>query len=211
MSLLNLSAGEMREGLLKGDFNAVELTEAHLERIAATNEDFGSFLVVSPDRALASAKAADLLIKEKGDSSPTLCGIPVSIKDMLLEQGVESRAASKILSGFIPPYSSTAVNHLKNKGAVILGRTNQDEFGMGSSNENSAFSPVKNPWDRSKVPGGSSGGSAAAVALCQSAISLGTDTGGSVRQPASLTGTVGIKPTYGAHQPSRGHRFCFLT
>lgn len=197
MSLLCLSVKEMREGLLRKDFSAKELTEAHLTRIRETNPNYNSFILVSEDRARLAAARADERLEQEREAAPELCGIPLGLKDMILEEGVESRAASKILEGFIPPYSSTAVQKLQKAGAVILGRCNQDEFGMGSSNENSAYGPVKNPWNETKVPGGSSGGSATAVALGQVPLSLGTDTGGSVRQPAAFCGCVGVKPTYG--------------
>lgn len=195
--LISLSIREMRAGLLRGDFSASELTEAHLTRIEATNPQFNSFLRVTADDARIQAKNADALLRSEKTNAPALAGIPIAIKDMLVTKGVETTCASKILKGFIPPYDGTAVARLKERGAVLLGKTNLDEFAMGSSNENSAFGPVKNPWDISRVPGGSSGGSAAAVSLGQAPIALGTDTGGSIRQPAALCGIVGVKPTYG--------------
>ncbi len=187
----------MRQGLLKRDFSAAELTDAHLARIAATNKEFNSFISVTEPAAREAAKLADKTLADKGEASPLLTGIPVAVKDMIITKGVETTCGSKILSGFIPPYDSTAVARLKAGGAVVLGKTNLDEFAMGSSNEHSAYGPVKNPWDKKRVPGGSSGGSAVAVSLGQAPLSLGTDTGGSIRQPAGLTGVVGMKPTYG--------------
>ena len=187
----------MRQGLLKRDFNALELADAHLARIEKTNPEFNSFIRVTAKEAHDAAKLADESLKRDGDKTPLLTGIPVAVKDMIVTEGIETTCASKILNGFIPPYDSTVVARLKKAGAVIVGKTNMDEFAMGSSNEHSAYGPVKNPWDKTRVPGGSSGGSAAAVSLGQAPLSLGTDTGGSIRQPASLTGVVGLKPTYG--------------
>ena len=198
MSTLNsLSVLEMREGLLQGDFTPQDLCAAHLERIHDTNEVFNSFITVSDADAQKAAEAAAKRLKSEREKSPLLTGIPVAIKDMIVTKGIETTCASKILKGFIPPYDATAVSKLKQQGAVIVGKTNLDEFAMGGSNEHSAFGPVKNPWDISRVPGGSSGGSAVAVSLGQAPLSLGTDTGGSIRQPASFTGVVGLKPTYG--------------
>jgi len=187
----------MRQGLLKRDFSAVELADAHLARIENTNAEFNSFIRVTADEAREAARSADEALKCSGEKTPLLTGIPVAVKDMIITEGIETTCASKILKGFVPPYDSTVVARLKKSGAVIVGKTNMDEFAMGSSNEHSAFGPVKNPWDKTRVPGGSSGGSAAAVSLGQAPLSLGTDTGGSIRQPASLTGVVGLKPTYG--------------
>ncbi|MBP9838094.1 MAG: Asp-tRNA(Asn)/Glu-tRNA(Gln) amidotransferase subunit GatA [Proteobacteria bacterium] len=197
MSFTNLTVLEMRKALLSGSLSSVELTEAHLKRIKETNPTYNSFITICEKEALKQATLADKVIKEKADKSPLLCGIPVAVKDMLVTKDIQTTCASKILKGFIPPYDGTAVAKLKENGAVIVGKTNLDEFAMGSSNEHSHFGPVKNPWDITRVPGGSSGGSAVAVAAGQAPLALGTDTGGSIRQPASLTGTVGIKPTYG--------------
>ena len=195
--LVTLTATEMRRGLLRGDFSATELTKAHLDRIEATNPIFNSFITVTPDMALTQAKEAERTLEEKKEASPALTGVPIAIKDMLCTQGIETTCGSNILRGFVPPYDCTAVAKLRRQGAVVLGKTNLDEFAMGSSNENSAFGPVRNPYDLERVPGGSSGGSAVAVAIGQAPLSLGTDTGGSIRQPASLSGIVGLKPTYG--------------
>jgi aspartyl-tRNA(Asn)/glutamyl-tRNA(Gln) amidotransferase subunit A len=148
----------MREKLLRKEFSAVELTQAHLKRIKETNETYNSFITVCEDTALAQAAEADKILAGEKENSPLLTGIPVAIKDMLVTRGIETTCASKILKGFIPPYDCTAVLKLKQNGMVVLGKTNQDEFGMGSSSEQSAYGPVKNPWDTSRVPGGSSGG-----------------------------------------------------
>jgi aspartyl-tRNA(Asn)/glutamyl-tRNA(Gln) amidotransferase subunit A len=195
-SLTTLSLNQMRQGLLEGTFTSSALVEAHLSRIGETSA-LNSFITVVSDAAKEAAESADQLLKEKGADTPFFTGIPVSIKDQLVTKGIETTCGSKMLRKFIPPYDCTAVKKLKDSGAIILGKTNQDEFAMGSSNEFSAFGPVSNPWNLSCVPGGSSGGSAASVASGQAPLSLGTDTGGSIRQPAALCGVVGLKPTYG--------------
>ncbi len=196
-SLFKLSVMEMRQGLLRGDFSAVELAEAHLSRIEATNSFYNSFITVTEKAARAAAKAADQVLAANKEQSPLLSGIPIAVKDMLVTKDIETTCGSKILKGFVPPYDGTAVARLKSQGAVIVGKTNMDEFAMGSSTENSSFGPAKNAWDPSRVPGGSSGGSAVAVCIGQAPLALGTDTGGSIRQPASLSGILGLKPTYG--------------
>jgi aspartyl-tRNA(Asn)/glutamyl-tRNA(Gln) amidotransferase subunit A len=194
---ISLTATELREHLLKGDLTAVELCQAHLERIDESNPTLNSFITVSHDQALEQAKLADRILESLGQDSPQLTGIPIAVKDLICTRGIETTCASKILRGFVPPYDATTITKLKQAGAVVVGKTNLDEFAMGGSNEHSAFGAVKNPWDLERVPGGSSGGSAAAVCSGQAPLSLGTDTGGSIRQPAGLTGIIGLKPTYG--------------
>lgn len=197
MELTSLTALEMREGLLKKDFSSVELTKAHLKRSKATNEELNSFISLFEEDAIENAKAADATIAEKGDSSALLTGIPVALKDNFVTKDKETTCASKILKGFSSPYDGSVTYKLKQQGAVILGKTNMDEFAMGSSGENSSFGASKNPWDVTRVAGGSSSGSAVAVSAGQAPLSFGSDTGGSIRQPASLCGVLGMKPTYG--------------
>ena len=192
--LTSLTASEIRAGLDSKKFSCVELTQACLtkaEKLASLN----CFTQLTPERALQDAQSVDALIQQ-GKTAPLL-GVPVGIKDVICTKGVRTTAGSKILENFIPPYDATVVRRLKTAGTVSIGKLNMDEFAMGSSNENSAFGPVKNPWNPEYVPGGSSGGSAAAVAARICPISLGTDTGGSIRQPAAFCGIVGLKPTYG--------------
>ena len=193
--LCSLSLADARAGLAAGDFSSLELTRAYLERIEALNPDLGAYLLVTDELALAQARSADERIAA-GTAGP-LTGIPIALKDVLATRGIRTTCASRILSDFIPPYDAYVVQRLREAGAVFLGKANMDEFAMGSSNENSAFYPVRNPWDLDRVPGGSSGGSAAAVAADLAVAALGSDTGGSIRQPAALCGTVGLKPTYG--------------
>ncbi|TET81162.1 Asp-tRNA(Asn)/Glu-tRNA(Gln) amidotransferase subunit GatA [candidate division TA06 bacterium] len=188
------SCRELSELLRKGEVSSVSLVHEALARIKSI--DLNSFITICENEALEAAEEADRLLRSKKKLSP-LCGIPIGLKDNLVTKGVETTCGSKILKGFIPPFDATVVERLKQAGMVIVGKTNMDEFGMGSSTENSHFGPVRNPWDRERVPGGSSGGSAAAVASRQVPLALGSDTGGSIRQPASFCGTVGLKPTYG--------------
>jgi len=195
MELTELTIHELQARLLRREISSVEATRAYLERIEATDGKLNAFITVCPEEALAAAEAADRRITA-GTAGP-LTGIPLALKDIFCTEGVRTTCASKILENFVPPYDGTAVRRLREGGAVILGKLNMDEFAMGSSNENSAFGPVKNPWNPETVPGGSSGGSAAAVAARQAAGTLGTDTGGSIRQPAAHCGVVGLKPTYG--------------
>ncbi|HLB47197.1 MAG TPA: Asp-tRNA(Asn)/Glu-tRNA(Gln) amidotransferase subunit GatA [Anaerolineales bacterium] len=195
MELHGLSVTEAAAKLRSGETTSVALTEAMLKRIEAHNPALNAFLTVTADLALELAKQADARIKA-GTASP-LTGVPIAIKDVICIKGVQATAGSLILKGYRPPYNATVVEKLLAAGVVILGKTNTDEFAMGSSTENSAYGPTRNPWDTSRVPGGSSGGSAAAVAARLAFGALGTDTGGSVRQPASLCGVVGLKPSYG--------------
>ncbi len=185
------SIAELGAALRAGTFSARDLAQRSLDRIAAVDSDLGAFLLTTPDQALAAADAADEAIAS--DTAGPLTGIPMAIKDVLCLEGVECTAGSRILAGFVPPYTATTVARALSAGALPIGKTNCDEFAMGSSNENSAYGPVHNPWDVTRVPGGSSGGSAVAVAAGEAAFALASDTGGSIRQPAALTGTVGLK------------------
>jgi aspartyl-tRNA(Asn)/glutamyl-tRNA(Gln) amidotransferase subunit A len=179
-----------------GDLQAEKATERSLARIAALDGEVNAFLRTARDEALAQARAIDQK-RARGEPLGPLAGVPIAIKDAICTRGIESTSGSKILAGYVPPYDATVVARLRAADAVIVGKTNMDEFAMGSSSENSAYGPTRNPWDLSRTPGGSSSGSAAAVAARMVSCSLGSDTGGSIRQPAALTGTVGIKPTYG--------------
>ena len=182
--------------LRSGELAAVDLLDATLERAALTEAELHCYLVIDHDGARTQAEAADAMLASGNDLGP-LHGIPIAVKDNFCTRGLATSCASQILAGYRPPYDSTAVQRLRRAGAVIIGKTNLDEFAMGSSTENSAFGPTHNPWDSSRVPGGSSGGSAAAVAVGSAMGAFGSDTGGSIRQPAALCGVVGFKPTYG--------------
>ena len=195
--MINKTATEMADSLAKGETTSVELTQAHLDRVKAVDGQVKAFLHVDSEGALAQAKEVDAR-RAKGEKLSPIAGIPLALKDVLAQKGVPTTAGSKILQGWLPPYDSTVVSKLKSAGVVIMGKTNMDEFAMGSSTENSGYGPTFNPWDLTRTPGGSSGGSAAAVSSFQAPLAIGSDTGGSIRQPAALTGIVGVRPTYGA-------------
>ncbi len=196
MELTALTIDEIRKGLGERKFSAEELTRAHLDAIEKKDKEVCAFLSVTPERALAQARRVDAQIAEGKELGP-LAGVPTAVKDVILTRGEKTTCASKILESYVAPYDATAVTRLEAAGAVVLGKTNCDEFAMGSSTENSAFYPTHNPHDLSRVPGGSSGGSAAAVAAGMATVSLGSDTGGSIRQPAALCGVAGMMGTYG--------------
>ncbi|MBF5043733.1 Asp-tRNA(Asn)/Glu-tRNA(Gln) amidotransferase subunit GatA [Aggregicoccus sp. 17bor-14] len=196
MALTDLGVLELSQALARRETSSVEATRACLARIAQVDGQVGAFLCVDEARALAAAEASDAR-RAAGSPRGPLDGVPVAVKDNLLTQGLETTCGSRALEGFVPPYSATAVRLLEEAGLPLLGKLNQDEFAMGSSSETSAYGPCRNPWELTRSPGGSSGGSAAAVAAREAYASLGTDTGGSIRQPAALTNLVGLKPTYG--------------
>jgi aspartyl-tRNA(Asn)/glutamyl-tRNA(Gln) amidotransferase subunit A len=194
--LNQLTAHEIINLIRKKKITAYEVMQDIFNQIDRVDNLIRAFLVLNKEEALKQAKEIDIKVKN-GEKLPPLAGVAVAIKDIIATQGTETTCGSKILKGFVPPYNATVINKLKEAGAIIIGKTNMDEFAMGSSTENSAFFPTHNPWDLKRVPGGSSGGSTAAVAADETLVALGTDTGGSVRQPASLCGMVGLKPTYG--------------
>ncbi|MFR9674511.1 Asp-tRNA(Asn)/Glu-tRNA(Gln) amidotransferase subunit GatA [Streptomyces sp. TR06-5] len=193
---IKLTAAEIAEKIASGEVTAVQVAEAHLARIDAVDEKVHAFLHVDREGALAQARAVDAK-RERGEKLGPLAGVPLALKDIFTTEGIPTTVGSKILEGWIPPYDATVTRRLKEADVVILGKTNMDEFAMGSSTENSAFGPTRNPWDLTRIPGGSGGGSSASLASHQAPLAIGTDTGGSIRQPAAVTGTVGVKPTYG--------------
>jgi len=196
MDLTNLTIKQAHDGLKNGDFTSVDLTKAYLKKIKEENKEINAYLSVAEESALQEAEMADQKIKT-GEFG-ILCGIPCAIKDAIMVEGHKCTSASKILENYVAPYNATVIEKLRSEGAVILGKTNLDEFAMGGSGENSAFGPTKNPHDKTRVAGGSSSGSAAAVAANMACYSLGSDTGGSIRLPSSFCGLAGLKPTYGA-------------
>ena len=194
--LIRSTAAELAQHLADGTVSSVEITQAHLDRIAQVDGDVHAFLHVNPELSLAAARDSDQR-RSTGKSRGSLDGVPVAIKDVLVTTDMPSTSGSKILEGWMSPYDATPVVKLREAGLIPLGKTNMDEFAMGSSTEHSAYGPTRNPWDLDRIPGGSGGGSAAAVAAYEAPFALGSDTGGSIRQPAHITGTVGVKPTYG--------------
>ena len=208
-SIIELSAAELAAKLASGEVASVDAVQAHLDHIEATDgtaldaqdrsrgtDGLNAFLHRNTEEALRVAREVDEA-RANGEELPELAGVPVAVKDLIVTKGQPTTAASRMLEGFMSPYDGTVTRKLRAARMPILGKTNLDEFAMGSSTEHSAFGPTRNPWDLTKIPGGSGGGSAAAVSAFQTPLALGTDTGGSIRQPAAVTGTVGVKPTYG--------------
>ncbi|KJS60045.1 glutamyl-tRNA amidotransferase [Streptomyces rubellomurinus] len=195
--IIKWTAAETASAIAKGEVSAVEVAQAHLDRIDAVDKKVNAFLHVDTEGALNAAKAVDEK-RAKGEELGPLAGVPLALKDVFTTKGIPTTCGSKMLEGWIPPYDATLTSRLKDAGVVILGKTNMDEFAMGSSTENSAYGPTGNPWDLTRIPGGSGGGSAAALAAFEAPLAIGTDTGGSIRQPGAVTGTVGVKPTYGS-------------
>jgi aspartyl-tRNA(Asn)/glutamyl-tRNA(Gln) amidotransferase subunit A len=194
--LYKLTAAETAAAIASGETSAVEVAEAHLDRIAKVDEKVHAFLHVDAEGALAAARAVDAK-RAAGQALGPLAGVPLALKDLFTTRGIPTTCGSRILEGWLPPYDATVTRRLRAADVVVLGKSNMDEFAMGSSTENSAYGPTRNPWDLERIPGGSGGGSAAALASFQAPLAIGTDTGGSIRQPGAVTGTVGVKPTYG--------------
>ncbi len=194
--IIRCSAADLGAAIADGSLSSVEVTQAHLDRIAAVDDSVHAFLHVDAEGALAAAREADAQ-RAAGQVRSPLAGVPIAVKDIVATRGMPTTAGSRILQGWIPPYDATIVTRLREAGLPILGKTNMDEFAMGSSTEHSAYGPSHNPWDLERTPGGSGGGSSAVVAAFEAPLAIGTDTGGSIRQPAAFTGTVGTKPTYG--------------
>lgn len=195
--LVTKTAAELASLISAGEVSAVEVTQAHLDRIAAVDERVHAFLHIDDAGALAAAARVDAK-RIAGELLGPLAGVPLGLKDVMCMEGIPTTCGSKMLEGWRPPYDATVTRRLKDAGIVILGKTNMDEFAMGSSTEHSAYGPTRNPWDLERIPGGSGGGSSACLAAYEAPLAIGTDTGGSIRQPAAVTGTVGVKPTYGA-------------
>lgn len=195
--LTRLSAAEVAAKIQAKDVSALEVTEAHLSRIGEVDGHLHAFLHVDADGARAAARRVDADIQAGNEPASALAGVPLALKDVLTTEGVPTTCGSRTLDGWVPPYDATVTRKLRDAGVPILGKTNMDEFAMGSSTENSAFGPTHNPWDHARIPGGSGGGSSASIASFEAPLAIGTDTGGSIRQPGSVTGTVGVKPTYG--------------
>ena len=196
MSLYQLTAHELHEKLKAREITSAELTQSVFDRIDAVEGQIEGYITLTKETAFQQAEAADVGF-QRGDEMPPLAGIPIAIKDVICTKGILTTCGSKILGNFVPPYDATVTTKLHQQGSVVIGKTNMDEFAMGSSTENSAYRITRNPWDLDTIPGGSSGGSAAVVAADEAICSLGSDTGGSIRQPAALCGVVGMKPTYG--------------